>query len=247
MGFYLAATGIQNVNMDFLSFLDGFEASVISGRNSFVFVDPRPPKQQIIRYSSISDMKLSDCSHGPNCQVEVDIPKRVKGALPPKTDTSIGCSTIPSQGIPIVSSLDKGIMFSEELGLISACLTLCRQYKMSDKQLYCDNQVRSSCLSREKPWYCLRIFSFPLAYFGQDLSLSVNLLASLSLLKVHLIITFLNLNSLNQLIIRPRSCSPSGIYCSSFSISTSSCEAIITLTLTPCLEKGQIINTNCFS
>lgn len=105
-------------------FPDGFKPLVIRGKDSFMFMDPRPPEQsptqQMIRGSNIYDMKSSYYSDGPNNQVEVDVAK--KDGLPPKPYTSIGCTTILSREIPIASSIDKGIMFSKELGSIRARL-----------------------------------------------------------------------------------------------------------------------------
>lgn len=57
----------------------------------------------------------------------------LKDTPPLKFDTSIDCSTILSQGIPIVLSVDKSIMFSTNIDKLVRASTAYHDRKLSHK------------------------------------------------------------------------------------------------------------------
>lgn len=58
-----------------------------------MFVDPRPPKKQVISCTSIYNMKTSDCSYRTYNEVNVDIAKSKRCTFS-RRDTLIGCSRL---------------------------------------------------------------------------------------------------------------------------------------------------------
>lgn len=60
MSFILLEWTFRDIDVEFLAFLTRFKTSVIRGRNSFMLVDS---EQQLVKGSSINDMKSSGCSN----------------------------------------------------------------------------------------------------------------------------------------------------------------------------------------
>lgn len=84
---------------------------------------------------------------------------RVNDALPSKLDTSIGCSTILSRQIPIVSSIGNGLMFGEEPRSIIACLTLRCGCELSGIVVYCNYYTICPTFSQNAK-HCHQMISF---------------------------------------------------------------------------------------
>lgn len=68
MSFISLERVFEGINIDFFAY---FKAIVLHGRDNFVYVDPRSPEQQILRGSSITNVKLSqvkiDIANGERC------------------------------------------------------------------------------------------------------------------------------------------------------------------------------------
>lgn len=87
------------INVHILVLPNYLKTLVVRGWYNLLLADPRPLKQQVIRYLSIYNMKTSDCSYRPDSQVNINV-TRVNDALPAKPDILIGCSIKPEGSPP---------------------------------------------------------------------------------------------------------------------------------------------------
>lgn len=85
---------LRIINMNLLVFPDGFKALLICGKHSLVLVYRWSPEQQMIRLTSITDMKTSIFSYGPISQVNIDSWEwrtRCLQSLMPRSDAQQFC------------------------------------------------------------------------------------------------------------------------------------------------------------
>lgn len=59
--------------MNFVAFSDDFEGLMVQGRDKFMLVDVRSPKQKMIRGRRINHMEKSRCLHRSNSRIETDV------------------------------------------------------------------------------------------------------------------------------------------------------------------------------
>lgn len=71
----------RSINMNFVALPDSFEALVVHGGHRLVLGDPSPPKQQMIRDTSINDMKTHSCSHRPTNELKSDVAERKRSVV----------------------------------------------------------------------------------------------------------------------------------------------------------------------
>lgn len=103
-----------------LAFSNVLKRLVNCGGHSSIFVDLRPLKQQMVRCTTIYNVKIRCCSYGPYGQVNVDVAKGMMHAS--KAGYLDRLSTIFSRGVSTTSSVDRGIMCKEDSRSINARL-----------------------------------------------------------------------------------------------------------------------------